>query len=577
MFKLILFLSLILSLNANANINYIDSLDISVGVSHVCAQTVAGIKCFGNSEDVTLKAPPNLKNPRFLNTGNRFSCVIVDDGIRCWGEIPGQTKKDILIGKNVLKKPKLLAVGYEHACGVAINDKIKCWGNNNFGESIPPLNLKNITELSLGMTNSCAIADGKVICWGMSVAGSVDVPSDLVNPRNLTSGWWHHCVETDEGIKCWGYPYKTYTPPDDPSITTFTSGGFYNCAIVTEGVKCWDDKGKTSLIENSQGAFKVSVGSNIGCAITTEKGVICWKLSSSGKYKLMKSFVPSGGISNIQYISAGNASTCAYGDVGVLKCWGFNPDGALNVPSTISGQVSAFSLGSHETCAIIDSVLTCYGDTNQDYSIPKDLGNVTMVSSGGYHVCAGSNDKLTCWGDDVRGAVTSIPKNLTNISQISSGFTHSCAVSNGEVYCWGGEGLIKHVNPSEKMMNPKAICAGGTFSCAIDSKGKISCWGEQVPFDKETFSANDVLDVPRDINDAIEISCGLTHACAIYKGKVKCWGNVGTLNLLSPKSTLKNPHMLTAGWNHTCVLSDLGLSCWGNMLNIDMPTYSLEK
>ncbi len=574
MFKSFFILLLILSFKAVANINYIESLDISVGVNHVCAQTVAGIKCFGNSESVTLNAPTNLKNPHLLNSGNRFTCAMVDEGIRCWGENPGRGETNILIGKNILKKPKLLAVGYDHACGVSYNDKIKCWGNNVFGEIYPPSNLNNITELSLGMSNSCAIANNKVICWGMSFAGSTDVPANLINPRNLTSGWWHHCVQTDEGVRCWGYPYKEYTPPDDTSITSFTSGGFYNCAIVQEGVKCWDDKGKTHLIENSNGAFKVSIGANVACAITTEKGVICWKLNSIGKYKVLKSFVPSGGIANIQFVSAGNASTCAYGDDGVLKCWGYNPDGALDVPVTIPGSVSSLTLGSHKTCVVVDSALNCFGDTNSDYSTPKDLGNVTMASSGGFHVCAATSDKLTCWGDDIRGAVSSAPKNLTNISQVASGFTHSCAISNNEVFCWGGEGLIKNVNPSKKMINPKAICAGGTFSCAINNSGKVSCWGEKIPFAfaKESTFSNEVLKVPNEINGAVEISCGLNHACAISNGKVKCWGDQS-----GPNINIKNPHMLTAGFSHTCVLGNQGLSCWGTMLNMQMPSYSLEK
>lgn len=559
-----------------ANNNYIESLDISVGVNHVCAQTVAGIKCFGNSEAITLNSPANPKNPRLMSAGNRFSCMIVDEGIRCWGEIPGQKKNNILIGQDKIKMPKLLAVGYEHACGVSEANAIYCWGKNDFGESTPPVNLKNVTEISLGMSNSCALADGKVVCWGMSSAGSVSVPENIMNPRNLTSGWWHHCVQSDEGIKCWGYPFKEYAAPDDQSIINFVSGGFFNCAITSEGVKCWDELGKTNLVENSAGATKLSVGSTFACAITPEKGVICWKLAGNSKLTLLKSFVPSGGVTNIQFVSAGNASTCVYGDENVLKCWGYNPDGALDVPDTLTGLLTNFTLGSHKLCSLSNSVLSCYGDNRKVYDIPKNLGNVTMVSAGGYHICAGTNDKISCWGDDVRDAV-SVPNHLSNISQISSGFTHACAVANDEVNCWGGTGLIKNVNPAKKMMSPRAICAGGTFSCGIDSLGKVSCWGTKIPFNKEVEASNEVLNVPEEINDAVEISCGLSHACAIYNGKVKCWGSAGKGKNISPEVTIKNPHMLTAGWNHTCALGDQGLSCWGDMLNMNMPNYSLEK
>ena len=98
------------------------------------------------------------------------------------------------VGQRELKEPRLLAVGYDHACAVGKNNKIKCWGKNEMGEGTPPEGLTNITELSLGMTNSCAIADKKIICWGIKNTGSTEVPENLTNPRNLTSGWWHHCV-----------------------------------------------------------------------------------------------------------------------------------------------------------------------------------------------------------------------------------------------------------------------------------------------------------------------------------------------------------------------------------------------
>lgn len=561
----------------NINPQYVDTSLISVGVSHVCAYTTIGIKCFGNSEDTTLKSPINFHHPRMLSTGNRFSCMIVNEGIRCWGEIPNTNKTDILLGPKKIYEPKLLSVGYEHACAVNSRDQILCWGRSDSGEGSAPTGLKKVTELSLGMDNSCAIADGKVVCWGAVAAGSGDIPSDLKNPRNLTSGWWHHCVQSDDGIKCWGYPFKESVPPNDSTIKEITSGGFFNCAIVTSGVLCWDESGKTDLVEESVGAIQLSVGPTNACAVTEHKGVICWSLVGKNKLKLLKSFVPSGGVKSIEKIAAGNSSTCVYGDQDVLKCWGLNSDGALNVPDTIRDPVSVLSLGIHKTCAIINSILSCWGDRDSTYSIPANIGPVTMVSSGGYQICAGTTDKITCWGDDVRDGLQ-VPKNLNNISQISSGFMHVCAVSNNEVVCWGGSGVIKGVNPYKKIVNPKAICAGGTFSCAIAENGKINCWGEKFANFKEIVSDNNVLKVPKEINNAIEISCGLSHACAIYNGKIKCWGNGEfSPDILTPKVTIKNPKMISAGLNHTCAVGNLGLSCWGDMLNMDMPNYSLEK
>ena len=570
---------------ADASSVFTKTFELSVGQDHVCAQTSLGIRCFGNSERVTLQPPKAGTKPRFIRAGNRFSCMIVDEGVKCWGEIPNTTKREILISKKTLSNPRLLAVGYGHACAVSEKDKIICWGGNNFGESIPPRNLTSITEISLGMNNSCVIANGSVSCWGMSSIGSIDVPYFLKNPRNLTSGQWHHCVQTDEGVKCWGYPYTNFVPPDDETIQSFTSGGFDNCALVNEGVKCWNESGKTKLVDDSLGAYKLSMGFTNACAVTTDRGVICWQLnisSNKASYKLLQSFVPAGGISKIENISAGHASICAYGDQNNIKCWGFNPAGALDVPTTIPGPITKLSVGPHKTCTIVDSILNCWGDRDSSYNTPKDLGNVSFVSSGGLHVCAATSDQIKCWGENIRGALD-VPKKLTNISQISSGFSHVCVIANTQVNCWGGEGLIKNINPNPKLVNIKSVCAGGTFSCAISNTGKIKCWGDQVQFVGDTKkidgTSNNVLNIPKVLQTekVTEVSCGLSHACAIYNGKIKCWGDSYFLpeRLLAP--AIKNPRQLSAGWNHTCALGDAGLSCWGTMLNMEMPAYSLIK
>lgn len=586
--KGLFFLSLLYSITTYAEMSgqYLETRDLSVGANHVCALTTAGVKCFGNAEEMTTKVPADLKNVSQLSAGNRFSCGITDKGIRCWGEIPGTTRRDLLIGPRELKSPRLLSVGFDHACAVGAMDKIKCWGKNEQGEGTPPAGLRNISELSLGMTNSCAIAEGKVVCWGIKNTGSIQVPENLLHPRKLTSGWWHHCVQTDEGARCWGHPFKDSLMPEDPTLGSIVSGGMLNCAMSGTGVKCWDETGKVSVLEGSESTKQLRVGSSFICAVTEEFGVRCWARRGES-YKRMAAFVPAGGLSNIEKVAAGNAGTCVYGDDDEVKCWGSNPDGSLDIPSQIPGPLNVFSLGARRLCTIGKEGPKCYGGQRIDFDVPKNIGNVSMISSGGYQICAADKSKVSCWGEDVREGLK-VPANLINISQISSGFTHACAVANNQVTCWGGTGLISGVNPVKKMKNPKAICAGGTFSCGIDAAGKVTCWGKKIPFGEEFgkeiykeiygHDSTAVLRVPKKINGAVEIACGLSHACAIYKGQIKCWGDNGFAgNKLAPKAPVKNPRMLTAGWNHTCAMGDNGLSCWGEGINLSMPTYSLEK
>ena len=139
---------------------------------------------------------------------------------------------------------------------------------------------------------------------------------------------------------------------------------------------------------------------------------------------------------------------------------------------------------------------------------------------------------------------------------------------------------MKNINPPTKMLNPRSICAGGTFSCGISSTGSTQCWGDKIQYvgnDKNLNKGrNKVLEIPKEIKSAevSEISCGISHACAIYNGKIKCWGDISFLPKRLQAPTVKNPRNLTSGWNHSCVLGDLGLTCWGDTSNLAMPTYS---
>jgi alpha-tubulin suppressor-like RCC1 family protein len=576
--------------------NFIETKEFAIGNNHACASTSAGIKCWGEAEQTTLKAPLDFtSNPRSLSAGNRFTCMIVDEGVKCWGDIPDTSKKEILIENKDLNQPKLLSVGQGHACAVSMEGKIKCWGENLFGETRPPEGLENVTEISVGMNNSCAIANGKVVCWGLYTTGSTEVPEGLTNPRNLTSGWWHHCVATDDGIKCWGNPYKKETPAEVKSLTNFVSGDFYNCAVVPEGVKCWDQKGKVSLVEESAGAYKVGIGTGIACALSPIKGMFCWKLYGTDSYKVMKSYVPSGGIKEIKYIAAGNNSTCVYGDNGKMKCWGTNPFGSTTVPDVIPGPVSSISHGSRRTCSVANAQLSCWGDKDTYYDTPQNLGNISYISVGEYHVCAASPDKVKCWGENM-GGVFEVPKTVTNISNLQSGSFHSCAVANNQVVCWGGKTYVVGVNPPEPIIFPRALCAGQFFSCALDAGGDVKCWGEHDTTPEPTpeggdeppgftkarsFTKSDGMNfasnfnyAPSTVKNASELVCGTAHACAVYEGKVKCWSSDGE-NLKVPE--MINPRQISAGANHTCAITDNGLKCWGGMFNIDMPDFSLSK
>ena len=122
-----------------------------------------------------------------------------------------------------------------------------------------------------------------------------------------------------------------------------------------------------------------------------------------------------------------------------------------------------------------------------------------------------------------------------------------------------------------------AISAGFIHSCALREGGTISCWGDNHEGQLGDRTYDDSL-VPVGvvgITDAIAITAGSYHSCALRKGDtLSCWGenDEGQLGDGSDDDSLvpvgvvgvTDAAAISAGDRHSCALHEGGtLSCWG--------------
>lgn len=228
--------------------------------------------------------------------------------------------------------------------------------------------------------------------------------------------------------------------------------------------------------------------------------------------------------------------------------------------------------------ALVASLLPASADVNE---VPS-TGNQLLAGSlsvGDGHACAAfSTGFVKCWGsngsgqlgtgdDDNRGDdVGEMGNNLPFVDlgtgrtavQLSAGRAHTCAIrDDGSVVCWGS-------NENGKL----GIGQPGTIEIG-DEPGEMG---------------NALTAVPLP-GDAIAISAGVQHTCAIVDGgDLYCWGlngfgqlgqgnrtTVGTapgeVAALSPVSlgTGRTAAAVTASNFHTCVLrDDASVVCFGN-------------
>lgn len=277
---------------------------------------------------------------------------------------------------------------------------------------------------------------------------------------------------------------------------------------------------------------------------------------------------------NVRRIDAGPFHTCAIVPSdravgGRVRCWGNNRYGQLGDGTTRSREVPS-------------TVVPALGSPMGPGAF---LDGITQISAGGD--CTGSTpDRCTVTGDDYRA--------------------HTCAVDvDQNVYCWGandygqlGDARFTAANSAV----PRPVCesissgrciplkavqvaAGGEHICARRANGAVVCWGrnhrQQITRSGEpilrtpTAAVGRLNDSDEAVRDAIDLSAGAEHACAVARPAGKrtdapktdlpphtvCWGANGDEQSLQTyegyfadriaDNFLFYPKKVSAGWHHT--------------------------
>ena len=327
----------------------------------------------------------------------------------------------------------------------------------------------------------------------------------------------------------------------------------------------------------------VVLGGNHTCALDSSGAVLCFgsnQFGQLGNGKPGKSATtpqPVAGPGDFVALGAGEYHSSGIRGSGDILGWGHNPLGVLGDGTTVDQAVPSAAKGPGAAVAISQG----------------------MIAS---HACAvHANGSATCWGTDSHGSLGTgdlepslVPKPVIGLQDavaVTVGYIFSCAVEgSGAVKCWGwnASGALGIGNLDGKsypkpvsvigISNAVQVVAGNHYACARTSSGAVSCWGynghgqlgigsnvEQSPLAKPVVG----------INDAIWISAGQSHACAVrVGGTVSCWGRnyygqLGdgtTVESNAPVTVLGlvDATRVSAGGEHTCVINkSQGLVCWG--------------
>lgn len=478
----------------------------TAGTSTCVASTENKIRCFGrnefgqlgtgntqtigdgifemNNDLADLRLPSHTTINEVVSTSMN-TCVVLDDKkIACIGSNAHgfiNSSKGIDLGTDPGNSGAALAalplgnekaiqvsVGYNHACAVFENRKIKCWGKNEYGQ-LGYENTRDLVDLSKETTEIPFVDLGDFV-FAESVHAGKHFTCAVVYLAYVYTG----SEPPPHRIKCWGRNHygqlgQGHTNSigdninemgenldfidlgEDASNNPFTvvdfdSGNNHNCAIVNttpttfaspRKIKCWgfNDDGQLGLEgTGEEGDQDGEMGNNLNFV----------SISTSG--------VP---YSDFSEIKLGHDFSCARRSQ-FIYCWGKNEKGQLG-----AGNTNSIGDNGGEMDDDIDPI-TLYGGnvpnaTNFNFSTGVPIANAkSQWAVGGNHVCVISADayrNIFCWGDGMNlGA--GYGSNVGHISSVlATKFTqnHSSSVlgisaqadstclhyADGMAKCWG--------------------------------------------------------------------------------------------------------------------------------------------
>jgi Regulator of Chromosome Condensation (RCC1) repeat protein/regulator of chromosome condensation (RCC1) repeat-containing protein len=226
---------------------------VAAGGRHTCALTAArGVRCWGSNDRgqlgdgtvVDRVAPVDvvgLPAPVVaIGVGEDHACAVVSGGaVYCWGDnTQGQVSgaQDLAARPNAVQVVAAGAVsvagGFRHTCAAIAGGTAKCWGGNFEGQTARPAHVAfqapqdvgdssgtfaNVSAISTGTFQTCAIRSGTVWCWGDNSESELGINTCLfacvpqpvdglpAGIASVSAGDGFTCVRTVAGgADCWG-------------------------------------------------------------------------------------------------------------------------------------------------------------------------------------------------------------------------------------------------------------------------------------------------------------------------------------------------------------------------------------
>ena len=361
--------------------------------------------------------------------GGDFGCLLTREQVYCWGAgDDGQLGDNLRSSSNRPQKiadmatssaPAILAVGEDNACVGMADGALWCWGvgrngilsNEALRDSPRPIQIAIFNgsttaarAVAVGAHHACAIADdASMWCWGYSGSGQVGI----------------NVIDEPDSEPSTIIPTKIADHPSNAEVVDIAAGGYHTCAVYGDGrVSCWGYGEYGQL--GTECAFNGDGESN-DCAEDVASPVILNYFDGTSASKTASSV--DAGLFHTCVISVNGQLYCfGYGASGQL---GNGLNYSYSLPQHVGylrGSVLAVALGEDHSCALtIARRVFCFGDNEYgqlgngstassvvpvevDFSRYDPHPALAGVAVGKHHSCAWDEQGAWwCWGDNSSG------------------------------------------------------------------------------------------------------------------------------------------------------------------------------
>jgi hypothetical protein len=240
-----------------------------------------------------------------------------------------------------------------------------------------------------------------------------------------------------------------------------------------------------------------------------------------------------------------------------LVGWGWNANGQINTPSSVT-SVTQIACGYQHSYALNnDGTLVGWGDNGYGQTeTPANLAGVTQVACGVIHTYALKNDgTLVGWGYNYYGQINT-PADLAGVTQVACGAGHNYALrNNGSLVGWGWN-VYGQTNTPNNLADVMQVACGRYHTYALKKSGTLVGWG---------INSYGQTSTPPSLTGVAQVACGSGHTYALKNdGTLVGWGANGSSQISTP-ANLTGIILVACGNSHTYALKSNGtLFGWGD-------------